>query len=506
MNTIASPESKIYTQYSEHLSLLDNIPDALLLVDSKGLVVYSNPHIEKIFGYSSEELQGSSIECLVPEHSQQKYFKQTEHNKKTPKLHKISVNDLRGRHKNGEELHIEVSLSPYLIGNKTYSIAVIRDASDHYWEQIHLKDREERLRVLIDSTRAIPWSADANTWEITYVGSQTLDILGYPVEHWYKKDFWINHIHPDDRDSVIQTCHEKMCINSNFELEYRMIKSDGGVIWFHDAVNVEYKNSKPLLLRGFLIDITERIKKNEQLYALQQELTHIARVSAAGELTASIAHELNQPLAAIMSNVQAAQNFLGREVPDIEEVKGALEDVIKDNQRAGEIINRLRKMLINGEPVKVSLNIIELIEEVINLVRNDALNKGVSILFEKPRSSIPRIKGDKIQIQQVILNIILNAFDSMMEKTSGVRRLIIKVTCNDVDGVIASFLDNGIGLGQHDNSGHIYDAFYTTKKKGMGMGLTICKTIIDSHGGKLWGTQNKNGEGAVFHFTLPCTG
>lgn len=506
MNTIASPESKIYTQYSEHLSLLDNIPDALLLVDSKGQIVYSNPHIEKIFGYSSEELQGSSIECLVPEHSQQKYFKQTEHNKKTPKLQKISVNDLRGLHKNGEELHIEVSLNSYSIGNKTYSIAVIRDVTERYWEQVHLQDREERLRILIESTRAIPWAADANTWEITYVGSQALDILGYPVEHWYKKDFWINHVHPDDRESVIQTYHEKLCINSNFALEYRMIKLDGNVIWVHDAVNVEYKNSKPVLLRGFMIDITERIKTNEELYALQQELTHIARVFSAGELTASIAHELNQPLAAIMSNVQAAQNFLGREVPDIEEVKDALKDIVKDNQRAGEIINRLRKMLIKGEPVKASLNIIDLIEEVINLVRNDALNRHVSILFEKPQFSIPRIKGDKVQIQQVILNIILNAFDAMMENDRGMRRLIIKVTCNDVDGVIVSFSDNGIGLGWHDNSEHIYDAFYTTKKKGMGMGLTICKTIINSHGGKLWATQNKNGEGTVFHFTLPCSG
>ena len=504
MNTIASPESKIYTQYSEHLSLLDNIPDALLLVDSKGQIVYSNPQIEKIFGYRCEELQGVKVECLVPDYSQQQYFKQREHSKKTPKLQTMSVNNLRGLHKNGEELHIEVSLNPYSTGNKTYSIAVIRDVSERYWEQVHLKDREERLGVLMESTRAIPWSADANTLEVTYVGSQAFDILGYPVEQWYKKDFWINHMHPDDRESVTQICNEKIGINSNFDLEYRMIKSDGGAIWFQDTVSVEYKNSKPVLLRGFLIDITERIKTNMELYALQQELTHIARVSTAGELTASVAHELNQPLAAIMSNVQAAQNFLGREVPDIEEVQSALEDVIKDNQRAGDIINRLRKMLIKGEPIIASLNIIELIEEVMKLVRNDALNKGVSIFFEKPRSSIYRIKGDKIQIQQVILNIILNAFGAMMKNVRGMRRLNIKVTCNDVDGVIVSFSDNGSGL--HDNSEHIYDAFYTTKKNGMGMGLTICKTIVDLHGGKLWATQNENGEGTVFNFTLPCSG
>ena len=249
MNTIASPESKIYTQYSEHLSLLDNIPEALLLVDLKGQIVYSNPQIEKIFGYSCEELQGSSIECLVPDYSQQQYFKQREHYKKTPKLQTMSVNDLRGLHKNGEELHIEVSINPYSIGNETYSIAVVRDASERYWDQIHLRDREERLGVLIESTRSITWAADANTWQVTYVGSQAPGILGYPIEDWYKKDFWINHIHPDDRESVIQTYNEKMCINSNFELEYRMIKSDAGVIWFHDAVNVEYKNSKPVLLR-----------------------------------------------------------------------------------------------------------------------------------------------------------------------------------------------------------------------------------------------------------------
>jgi PAS domain S-box-containing protein len=411
-------------------------------------------------------------------------------------------NDIFGLDKNGKELPIEVNLSPYSVGNETYVIAVIRDVSDRYWKHARLIDREERLRVLLESTGAIPWAADPITWCFTYVGPQATDILGYPVEHWYKKDFWINKIHPDDRESVVQTCLDKSNVYSHYELEYRMIKSDGGFIWVHDIVNVEFEKGKPIILRGFLIDITERIKTSDELFTLQQELTHVARVSAAGELTASVAHELNQPLAAIMSNAQAAQHFLQREIPDLDEVKAALADIVNDDRRAGEVINRLRKMLLKGEPTKEPLLIVDLIVEVIKFVKNDAVNKGVRIVFEKSKSILPPIEGDRIQLQQVVLNIMLNAFDAMLENNNEERRLVIRAIQSSTDNLTVEFSDNGKGFEKQDIN-RLFDAFYTTKKNGMGMGLAICRSIIESHGGRLWATQNENGEGATFHFSLP---
>jgi len=505
MNTIVSPASELNTTISDSILLLGNIPEAIVIVDFRGYIVYSNPQLEKMFGYSGEALQGRSIECLIPERSRPKHVTSREHYQKSPKAQTMGKNnDLYGLHNSGEELHIEVNLSPYPIENESFIIAVIRDVSDRYRKYEQLKNREEQLRVLLETTRAIPWTADPITRRFIYVGHQATDLLGYSVEQLYKKDFWISKIHPDDRELVMQSYPGKSNVYRHHELEYRIIKSDGSIIWLHDIVDVEYKYGKPDLLIGFLIDITERIEASNYLLTLQQELTHVARVSTAGELTASVAHELNQPLAAIMSNAQAAQHFLQREIPDLDEVKAALADIVNDDKRAGDIINRLRKLLIKKDPERTPMDIPVLIVEVIKFVKNDALNKGVTISFEnKCKSSMSKIGGDGVQIQQVALNIILNAFDAMMENNSKRRNLVIRVTSHDTEGVVVSFIDNGIGLEQHHNLDQIYDAFNTSKQDGLGMGLAISKSIIEAHGGKLWATQNENANGATFRFSLP---
>jgi signal transduction histidine kinase len=213
-----------------------------------------------------------------------------------------------------------------------------------------------------------------------------------------------------------------------------------------------------------------------------------------------VAHELNQPLAAIMSNAQAAQHFLDRETPDIEEVKEALTDIISDDKRAGDVINRLRKLLIKTEPEKELFNFVELIQDVLRFVKNEAQNKGVVIIFEEYEAALPQIEGDRVQLQQVMLNLILNALDAMAEVEKQKRTLEIKAFQNDEGNMTVQFIDNGIGF-EGQNINRIFDAFYTSKQSGMGMGLTISRTIIEAHGGKLGALQNKEA-GATFYFSL----
>ena len=513
MDTVAIPVLEKARLFDSHLELLEAIPESAIIVDSSGLIVGSNQQLQKLFGYTRKELQGRHVESLIPERHHTKHISKRKQYSKTPSTQIMGGDkNIYGLHKSGKEIPVEVRIGSHTTEQGIFFTALVTDVTQRYWAQEHLKESESRLGVILDSTRAIPWAADPVTWEFTYVGPQAAEILGYPLEKWHEKDFWVNKIHPDDREAVIETCADFSKTHRDYELEYRMIASNDDVIWFHDIVNVEYKNGEPFILRGFLIDITARKNEEQKLQKekqfsdrLRNELAHVNRMATMGELTASIAHELNQPLAAIMSNAQAVQQFLKNETPDIEEIKAALTDIISDDRRADEIIKRLRKLLLKGKPDNKPLSLTNIIMDVVKLVSNDAINKNVRILFENNHSKYPflpppLVSGDKIQLQQVALNLIMNALEAMDENEKDKRILVIKVFEHD-DKVIVEFIDNGIGLKQQEFECS-FDSFYTTKQKGMGMGLTISRTLIEAHGGQLAARKNQDG-GATFYFSLP---
>ena len=246
----------------------------------------------------------------------------------------------------------------------------------------------------------------------------------------------------------------------------------------------------------------QQLKKEKQFNdQLRNELAHINRLATMGELTASIAHELNQPLTAIMSNAQAAQQFLTKPSPDLGEINEALVDIVSDDRRAGDIIKRLRVMLVKGESEHQSLHLAELVEEVVKLIMNDAKSKHVDIDFETASAVLPLIIGDKVQLQQVVLNLILNAFEAMENVDNVKRKLVIKLVQSSDDQLRVDFTDNGTGLLKQEPE-QLFKAFNTSKNNGMGMGLTISRTIVEAHGGKLGALQNKK-VGATFYFSLP---
>ena len=233
---------------------------------------------------------------------------------------------------------------------------------------------------------------------------------------------------------------------------------------------------------------------------LRQELTHIGRVSALGEFTASLAHELNQPLTAILNNAQTAQLLLAAGSVNLVEIRDILADIVSDDQRAGEVIRRLRAMLKKGDPEHVSLDLNELVGEVAWLVRNDALLRHVSMSLELA-PGLPRVRGDRVQLQQVVLNLVLNGLEAMREPGAGERVLVIRTARVGVAAVRVEVRDSGTGIDAKDVE-RMFQALYTTKTEGLGMGLTISRTIVDAHGGRVDATNNAQG-GATFHFTLP---
>ncbi len=253
---------------------------------------------------------------------------------------------------------------------------------------------------------------------------------------------------------------------------------------------------------AFVLDLTERKRAEEALRQLESDLAHMNRLSVMGELTASLAHEVTQPIAAARNYALAALNFLHQQPPDLDEVKKALGSVLGAADRSGEIIERIRDHIKKAPPRKAHFDLNQAIDEVIVLARSAITRNGVSVQTLLAEGLTP-VQGDRVQLQQVVLNLILNAVEAMGSVEAGTRELLISTEQNQAKEVLVAVRDSGPGIGP-ENLKRVFEAFYTTKASGMGMGLSICRSIIDAHGGRLWAGRNEP-RGVVFQFTLPST-
>lgn len=233
---------------------------------------------------------------------------------------------------------------------------------------------------------------------------------------------------------------------------------------------------------------------------LRQDLTHIGRVSALGELTASLTHELSQPLTAILSNAQTAQRLVAADVVDLESVREILSDIVTDDRRAAAVINGLRALIKKGEPEFMPLDLNVIVGEVTWLLRSDTIMRNVSMSLELA-PDLPRVRGDRVQLQQVVLNLVLNGFEAMREPHAGARTLVIRTARDGAATLRVTVQDSGPGIAEKDR-GHIFEPLYTTKTEGLGMGLAIVRTIVHAHGGAVEAENNPQG-GASLHVTLP---
>lgn len=360
---------------------------------------------------------------------------------------------------------------------------------------------QQRFRDLVNSVEGIVWEVDAGTFQFLFVSQQAERVLGYPIERWLSEPtFWRDHIHPDDREWTANSCLKATAEKRDCDFEYRMIAADGRIVRLRDLVTVVVEGNRVTRLRGVMLDITERKRAEEALQEAKAELAHVARVTTMGELTASIAHEINQPLATVVTNANACYRLLASESPDLEEVREAVADIAEAGMRAGEVISRIRALLKKGTPEKTPLDINQVIEEVLTLTRSELQRHGV-LLRTELLAGLPLVLGDRVQLQQMILNLTLNGMEAMTSIRNGPRLLLIRSQVHHSRGVLVEVQDSGVGL-DRGSIERLFDPFFTTKPNGMGMGLAICRTIIEAHGGHLWATPN-NGQGATFQFTLP---
>jgi len=367
-----------------------------------------------------------------------------------------------------------------------------------------LKTANEDLKTTKDNLNRAQTVAHVGSWHLDIVNNvlvwsdETYRIFGLDIKTPLTYDKFLNMVHPDDRQYINRSWQAALQ-KASYDIEHRIV-ADGNVKWVREIAWVEFdKKGRAIRGIGTVQDITEHKQRDENIRKLQEELTHVSRVTTLGELTAALAHELNQPLMAIISNAQAAQRFLSKKDPDLTEIAEILSDIIKDDKRASDVINKLRALLKKSEMEFTSLNINDVISEVISLVHSDIVIKNVSLSCELD-ARIPPLNGDRVQLQQVILNLILNSFDAINDADP--KRLLIRTSQKNNTLITVSIKDNGTGL--DDKSLELlFKPFFTTKKEGLGMGLAINKAIIESHGGSLW-AENNSDKGATFYFTLPA--
>jgi PAS domain S-box-containing protein len=309
----------------------------------------------------------------------------------------------------------------------------------------------------------------------------------------------IDRIHPEDRDQVQETIDRATKERMRFDIEFRFLRPDDSVKYLHVVAQAFEHASGELEFVGAVTDVTERTRAEEALRQAQADLAHVDRVSTMGELTASLAHELNQPIAAAVTNANACLRWLGRDQPDLEQARAAATRIVENGKLAGELITRIRSQFKKDTLKRERVDVNEIIPEMIALLRGEAMRYKISVRTELA-PDLPQIMGDRVQLQQVTMNLIVNSIDAMKE-IDGKREMAIKSQRTENDQLLVSVSDNGIGL-PPQQAKQIFDAFFTTKPHGTGMGLRISQSIIQSHGGRLWAADNSP-RGATFQFTLP---
>jgi PAS domain S-box-containing protein len=361
-----------------------------------------------------------------------------------------------------------------------------------------LQDREAKIKRLVDSNIIwiFVWSVDGR---ITDANDAFLRIVGYDRYDLTSGSLHWTELTPSEwRAVTVQTLAKVEATGTTQPAEKEYLRKDGSrVPVLIGSAMFEGRSDEGV---GFVLDLTDR-KKAERAYTqVQMELEHANRVATMGHLTTSIAHEINQPIGAAITYANAALNWLRREPPNLEEARRALGIIVEAGIRAGEVIDRMRALLKKTPPRKDRVEINGAVLEIVELARREMAKNSISLQLELAEN-LPAVQGDRVQLQQVILNLLINAIEAMSGMGGGPRELLIGTRETESGDVLLSVRDSGPGL-VPESLDRLFEAFYTTKAGGLGMGLSICRSIVEAHGGRLWAGANVP-RGANFQFTLP---
>jgi PAS domain S-box-containing protein len=497
--------SQIELQRSEarYRLLIETASDAVISADESDTITFANPSAMRIFGYTPKELIGKPLTVLIPKLLRPAYQQGSQPYSLARKrqLSRLGM-ELVGFRKDGQEFPISVSLGELNRDGHCVFTAFIRDVSEQ-------KRAEESLRrahkYVAQAERlahigTFAWEAPAR--KALYLSDEWYRIYGFDpqcgVPRWEE---FVERVHPEDRHKLEATSKRAIAENSDFDLEFRILIPGAPIKFIHTVGEPVLGPAGELLqFVGVVMDVTESRQaeeERERLRRTQEELAHINRVSTMGELTASLAHEIKQPIGAAVTNAEACLRLLDRDRPDILEAREAAFEMVKDARRAANIIDRVRLLYQKGSSQSDVVDINDVIREMVIMLRNDANRHSITIRTDFAEG-LPKVMADRVQLQQVLMNLMLNGMEAM-RGISG--ELGIRSQLADDGELLISVIDTGVGL-PTENADQIFNPFFTTKPQGTGLGLAITRSIVEAHGGRIWAAANSGG-GATFHFNLP---
>jgi PAS domain S-box-containing protein len=411
--------------------------------------------------------------------------------------------DYRIVHPGGEIRDIHVVAHPVFnsSGELVEYVGTVMDVTERRQSEENLRQSEAYLAEAQKLTHTGSWAWDVRERRALHLSEEWYCIYGFDPKEgmlaWEKRE---QRIHPDDRAGRRQAIERAINERSDYDIEYRILLPGGPVRHLHSVGHPVLDSSGNLVqFVGSSTDTTERRQAEEALRQAQADLARINRITTMGELTASLAHEVNQPIAAAVTDANTCVRWLNRDHPDLEEAREAASRVVKDATRAAEIISRTRLLFKKANPQWESVDLNEIIREMVALMSGEAARYSISVRTELA-AELPQVMGDRLQLQQVLMNLMMNSIEAMKD-AAGARELIIRSERTDDGQLMVSISDTGVGL-PAQQADEIFNAFFTTKPHGTGMGLRISRTIIESHGGRLWASDNSP-RGASLYFTLP---
>lgn len=478
--------------------LFEQAPEAVAVLSTDDRVVRINKEFTRMFGYEPDEVLRRPINDLIVPESQ--IGGSGAYTRLLQQGGRVEVETVR-RRKDGTE--IDVSLLAIAVrtpsGEHALNYAIYRDITERKRAEERLRESEARFQAMADTAPVLIWMTGTDAL-CNYFNKPWLDFTGRTLEQEVGPG-WTEGVHPDDLQGCFDCFLPAFHARKPFRMEYRLKRADGEYRWVIESGIPRYTGAGEFAgYIGSNIDITDLKRaeaERQRLRQLEADLAHINRVSVMGELAASLAHELKQPIAAALTNAKTCVRWLRRDPPDVAEGCEAALRMINDATRAAEVIDRVRSLYRRDTSERERLDVNEIIREMIILLRDKADRNSVSIRTELD-SELPLITADRVQLQQVLMNLILNGIESMKD---GKGELTITSKRAPDARLFVSVTDSGVGLpvGEGDR---IFDAFFTTKEQGTGMGLSISRRIIESHGGRLWACANRE-RGATFQFTLP---
>ena len=479
--------------------LFENVAVGVVLVGSDGRFVEANPAFCKMTGYSTTELRHLTPGDIT--HEDDRVVTEGILSAQAADLSFTLRIEKRYRRKDGGTIWGEVSVVvlPVISGTRVRAAAVVIDITERKRAEAALRRSEAYLSEGQRLSRSGSFGWNVSRGDIFW-SAESFNIFGYDQAPSANIDMVLQRVHPEDLVQVQRVIAKASSTATDFDFEHRLLLPDGTIKYLHVLGHAVGDQADELEFIGSVMDVTAAKHAEEELHKAQATLAHAARVTTLGELVASIAHEINQPLGAIATNGNACLRWLDRIPPDRDEARQAAVRVVQDAHRAGDVVRGLRALAGKSAPQLMPFDIDGALQEVLVLTRTDLHRHGVE-LHTDLSAQVPPVIGDRVQLQQVLLNLVMNGIQAMATVSGRRRELVISITPAAPERVQVTIEDTGPGLDPAIIQ-RIFDPFFTTKPDGLGLGLSISRSIIEAHGGRLWASLRAP-HGTAFHFTIP---